>query len=156
MIWIVTKNCLKVGNQLHHLKKKYRNVIIYNNFFVKIIIICAKINQTKIILSFWGEARSFYVSISDLASLTLKAKLYLFSDDAVLLYAGSNDDEKASKINANLTKLNEYFQQNSLSLNLSKGKYIHFHGPRKRLRHQRVVLGRSLHGTIYNTLDFTN
>ena len=82
----------------------------------------------------------FIIFINDMVRLGLNGKLYLFADDAILFYPGSDDSANAILMNADLRTLDVYFSQNCLSLNVSKTKCIHFRDPRKRLT-RRVLVG---------------
>lgn len=70
----------------------------------------------------------FLIFINDIQYLPLKGALYLFADDAALFYSGLSDAQNCLQINHDLSLLSWYFDNNLLSLNKSKTKYMHFHG----------------------------
>lgn len=75
----------------------------------------------------------FLVFLNDVAGLPLFGKLFLYADDALLLYAGVDDAVNASRMCEDLEMLDGYFCANKLMMNTSKTKFMHFHDPHKRL-----------------------
>lgn len=76
------------------------------------------------------------VFLNDIAELPLFGKIFLYADDACLLYAAKDDDVNARHMNEDLEVLRRYFNYNYLALNVAKTKVIHFHDPRKHLSRQ--------------------
>lgn len=87
----------------------------------------------------------FLIFLNDMARLPLFGKLYLFADDACLLYAGVSDTINVQRANEDLVILDQYFGVNCLALNVNKTKIIHFHDFRKQLERRLTV---SLNGAI--------
>ena len=73
----------------------------------------------------------FLLYINDLCNATEIGELILFADDTNLFYSHDDVSSLMSLINSKLSMLNEWFQANKLSVNISKTNYIIFK-PRRR------------------------
>ena len=69
----------------------------------------------------------FLIYVNDLPKLKLKGKPRLFADDTSLSYSASHPDEIVDRMTDDLKILCGYFEENLLSLNLTKTKYQIFH-----------------------------
>lgn len=84
----------------------------------------------------------FLVFINDMSQIPLVGKLFLFADDACLMYPGSDDVTNSRKMSDDLEMLSQYFAQNELQLNVSKTKYMHMSSGRRQLSGTSLVLYR--------------
>lgn len=75
----------------------------------------------------------FLLFINDLGKLRLKGTPRLFADDTALFYPNNNSEAIIQDMTDDLKILSKFFNDNLLSLNLSKTKYMLFHSPRKKL-----------------------
>lgn len=75
----------------------------------------------------------FLLYINDLGKLPLKGKARLFADDTALFYPGTNISSVINDIESDLIVLVRYFNENLLSLNVQKTKYMIFHSCRTSL-----------------------
>lgn len=75
----------------------------------------------------------FIIFINDLKDERLKGKIKLYADDAALFYYGKNEKENVNCMNDDLMALNDYFNNNKLTINSNKTKYMHFHNSRKKV-----------------------
>lgn len=75
----------------------------------------------------------FLLYINDLGNLPLKGTPRLFADDTALFYPGVNVTSLINDIESDLIVLAQYFNQNLLSLNVQKTKYMIFHSRRNSL-----------------------
>lgn len=82
----------------------------------------------------------FLIFLNDVASLSLHGKLFLYADDACLVYPGANDVTNCVNMNSDLEVLSHYFSLNRLSLNVTKTKFMHMHTGRKTLLRSTPVL----------------
>lgn len=72
----------------------------------------------------------FLLYINDLPNLRLHGKPRLFADDTSISYIGTDANQIVDLMKQDLEKLEDFFSENLLSLNLAKTKYIIFHSPR--------------------------
>lgn len=75
----------------------------------------------------------FLVFINDMSQIPLIGKLFLFADDACLMYPGSNDTTTSRMMTSDLEMLSQYFARNQLQLNVSKTKYMHLSSGKRQL-----------------------
>lgn len=78
----------------------------------------------------------FLIYINDIGKLSLKGKVQLFADDAVLIYEASYYSQLEKLMSEDLKILFKWFSANKLSLNISKTNYIIFkkkYGPEVKL-----------------------
>ena len=73
----------------------------------------------------------FLIFINDIHKLNLNGRIRLFADDTTLFYNTSNIDDIPSMVQSDLTILQEYFNSNMLSINLSKTKFMIFKSAQK-------------------------
>ncbi|XP_055604868.1 uncharacterized protein LOC129753091 [Uranotaenia lowii] len=73
----------------------------------------------------------FLVFINDLPQLNLHGKVRLFADDTIISYSHSNPLQIVEWIGNDLQVLQQYFDCNLLSLNLSKTSYMLFNSGRR-------------------------
>jgi hypothetical protein len=66
----------------------------------------------------------FIIYINNLSKININGHLYLFADDTALLVNGSSWEETYRKANADINKLKTWFDQNVLTLNILKTKYL--------------------------------
>lgn len=76
----------------------------------------------------------FLVFLNDVAQLPLFGKIFLYADDACLMYPGVDDLANCVKMNEDLEMLSQYLSRNELQLNVAKTKYMHLRSSRKRLQ----------------------
>jgi hypothetical protein len=70
---------------------------------------------------------SFLFYINDLPTVTAKsAKLVLYADDTSVIITNPSPTKFANKLNKVLADVNEWFKNNSLSLNFNKTTYLQF------------------------------
>jgi hypothetical protein len=101
-----------------------RTVIINNNF--KYNSDWQKVKQGVPQGSILGPML-FLLYINDLPYLINKiSKPILYADDTTILCSNSNLPEHLATLQTILSKINEWFISNSLSLNLNKTSYLHF------------------------------
>ena len=81
----------------------------------------------------------FLIFLNDVFTIGLKGRPIFYADDAAIFYPGCNDTHTCQLINDDLALLKRYFDENGLTLNVRKTKYIHFHSPQKRLNRDVVV-----------------
>lgn len=72
----------------------------------------------------------FLLYVNDLPKLPLHGKPHMYADDTALSYEAIDPEDMISKMQQDLCTLKAYFDENLLSLNLSKTKYMIFHSPR--------------------------
>lgn len=75
----------------------------------------------------------FLLFINDIGKLKLKGTTRLFADDTSVFYHGKDCALIQRQITQDLELLDDYFQTNLLSMNLSKTKYMLIRSPRKQL-----------------------
>lgn len=75
----------------------------------------------------------FLLYINDLPKLKLHGKARLFADDTSLSYVATNVDQLIQQMTDDMQILQQYFNENLLSLNLTKTKYMIFHTPQSSL-----------------------
>lgn len=75
----------------------------------------------------------FLLYINDLGNIPLKGTARLFADDTALFYPGFNVNSVINDIESDLLVLTRYFNENLLSLNVQKTKYMIFHSCRNPL-----------------------
>lgn len=68
----------------------------------------------------------FLIYINSLADLNLFGRLFLYADDAFLLYAANDDSLTCTMMNHDLKMLEDHLKAKHLSINRDKTKYIHF------------------------------
>lgn len=73
----------------------------------------------------------FLIFVNDLTDLPLIGRIYMYADDCVLFYPGSNTTFTTDQMNQDLILLQDYFTKNMLLLNETKTKCIHFHNKRQ-------------------------
>lgn len=74
--------------------------------------------------------------------MKLHGKPRLFADDTSLSYEDRNPEQIIRRMTEDMVKLQGFFDENLLSLNLSKTKYIIFPSPRLRVpHHSEVIVG---------------
>lgn len=72
----------------------------------------------------------FLIYVNDLARLKLHGKPRLFADDTSLSYQAPNPESAVQQMKEDMLVLQDYFNENLLSLNLTKTKYVLFHSSR--------------------------
>lgn len=72
----------------------------------------------------------FLIYVNDLSNLQLNGVPRLFADDSVFSYAGQTPEEIVSMMQEDLNIVSEYLENNLLSLNATKTKFMLFRGPR--------------------------
>ena len=75
----------------------------------------------------------FLLYINDLFKLPLHGTPRLFADDTSLFYPGKCPNIIIEQMEHDLEVLSKYFNNNLLTLNFSKTKYMIFHSPRKKV-----------------------
>lgn len=75
----------------------------------------------------------FLLYVNDLPNLNLHGKPRLFADDTSLSYKSTNPNDIVRQMKEDLTKLQDYFNESLLSLNLSKTKYMILHSHRRNI-----------------------
>ena len=75
----------------------------------------------------------FILCINDISNYSDKLKFYLFADDTSLLYANGDLKSLVRTVNAEISKLCEWFTANRLTLIIKKSNHVIF-----RL-HQRIL-----------------
>lgn len=68
----------------------------------------------------------FILYINDICNISKSLKYFLFADDTTILCCGKNEHQIIKTITAEINKLKQWFDQNKLSLNVSKTKIIWF------------------------------
>ena len=68
----------------------------------------------------------FIVYINDICNVSTLLKYVLFADDTNLLYEHENYETLCMNVNNELSKLNEWFSINKLSLNVKKTNFMVF------------------------------
>lgn len=87
----------------------------------------------------------FLIYINDLPNLKLNGKPRLFADDTSLSYKAKDVCELIRRMKSDMELLYGFFNENLLSLNLSKTKYMIFHTPQLRVpSHPELVVNSSL------------
>jgi len=66
----------------------------------------------------------FLIYVNNLPNLNLEGKLVLFADDACLILQGSTWDEVFRKASKDMHLLKRWFEENILTLNVTKTKYL--------------------------------
>ena len=92
----------------------------------------------------------FLIFLNDIQDNPLKGKLFLYADDAVFFYSSNSDSSNCMNMNEDLCMLSRYFSKNSLTLNRSKTKIMHFHSYGKKLNNDVSVL---VDGVQLETVD---
>lgn len=93
----------------------------------------------------------FLLYINDLANLKLNGHPRLFADDTSLSYQKSNANLIILQMKEDLAILQQYFDENMLSLNLSKTKFMLFHSPRLRIpRHADLIVNSTKIDKVYS------
>lgn len=82
----------------------------------------------------------FLLYVNDLPKLNLHGKPRLFADDTSLSYEASDPNNIVDQMEQDLVKLQDYFNENLLSLNLSKTKYMMLHSPRRNISPHRDLI----------------
>ena len=73
----------------------------------------------------------FLIYINDLASVSLDLYFILFADDTNLVYSNASPEALMEIVNQDLTKINNWFNANKLTLNTDKTNFIIFKSHRK-------------------------
>ena len=68
----------------------------------------------------------FLVYVNDLVNVSDKAKFILFADDTNIIYHNKNFNSLIENVNDDLIKISNWFNQNKLSINTDKTKFIIF------------------------------
>jgi hypothetical protein len=66
----------------------------------------------------------FLIYINNLAKINITGKLYLFADDTAILFDGSDWEEVTESATRDLSLVKRWFDQNSLTVNVSKTKFL--------------------------------
>ena len=66
----------------------------------------------------------FSIFINDLIDVNIEGDLYLYADDSTLICSANNFQNLESKVNLSLYKINNWIQNNNLSLNYEKSNYL--------------------------------
>ena len=64
----------------------------------------------------------FIIYTNELSSVVNSCELLLYADDTVIYYSSSNIRDLEQKLNSDLTNLRQWFNNNFLTLNVSKCK----------------------------------
>lgn len=84
----------------------------------------------------------FLLYINDLARLQLHGKPRLFADDTSVTYIATDPTRLLRLMKQDIQKLQSFFVENLLSLNLGKTNYMMFHSRRKKVdRHADLTVG---------------
>jgi hypothetical protein len=70
----------------------------------------------------------FNIYINNIFKLPLKGRLQAYADDLALVYSESSLDQIRTSIIVDLETIDDFLRSHKLSINLSKTKYILFHG----------------------------
>lgn len=83
----------------------------------------------------------FLIYMNDISSLQLKAELFLFADDTVLLFSSDSIENNCDMAEIDLMSVQRYFSANGLNLNADKTKMMHFMTNRKQESnsHRRIL-----------------
>ena len=73
----------------------------------------------------------FVLYVNDVMNCSELLHFILFADDTNLFYCSNNYEDLMKNVNAELSKLSDWFRANRLSLNISKTNYILFGNRRK-------------------------
>src|ERR1043165_3670649 len=73
----------------------------------------------------------FLIYINDLASVSSDLYFILFADDTNLVYSNASPEALMETVNQDLTKINNWFNANKLTLNTDKTNFIIFKSHRK-------------------------
>ena len=73
----------------------------------------------------------FIIYTNELSSVVNSCELLLYADDTVIYYSSSNIRDLEQKLNSDLTNLCQLFNNNFLTLNVSKCKFVLFGSQRK-------------------------
>ena len=73
----------------------------------------------------------FIIYTNELSSVVNSCELLLYADDTVIYYSWSNIRDLEQKLNSDLTNLCQWFNNNFLTLNVSKCKFVLFGSQRK-------------------------
>nr|QQJ42582.1 chitinase 6-2 [Sogatella furcifera] len=66
----------------------------------------------------------FSIYINNITKVNIEGKLLLFADDTVVVSTGSSWDEVYERASSDLLKIKTWFDQNTLSLNVKKTKFL--------------------------------
>ena len=66
----------------------------------------------------------FLIYINDLNDIVNKSRIIMFADDTNMFFSGNSQSLLEKTINDELVLINEWFQVNLLSLNVSKTTYF--------------------------------
>lgn len=92
----------------------------------------------------------FLLYINDLAKLHLHGKPRLFADDTSVTYLTTDPARLIILMKEDMYKLQEFFAENLLSLNLQKTNYMIFHSRQKKVdRHADLIVG----GTVVEKVE---
>ena len=69
--------------------------------------------------------------VNDLPSVTFKSKVIMYADDTVLIYSAKHVDELEYHLNKDLDLVNNWVQENGLTLNPNKTQFMIFGTPQK-------------------------
>ena len=78
----------------------------------------------------------FFIYINDIHKASDKLQLYLFPDDANLLYADKTLRSLETTMNLELSRVCQWLTANKLSLNIKKTNFVIFHPYQKRLNYE--------------------
>ena len=81
----------------------------------------------------------FLIYINDISRLKLHGSISLFADDTAIFYSDRNPANVLKFIKDDLILLNLYFQENLLSLNYNKTKFMIFSSRKKNLEHIKSI-----------------
>jgi hypothetical protein len=68
----------------------------------------------------------FLIYINNLTNLNIQGKFYLFADDTAVLFTGRDWETLIETASRDLSLIKKWFNQNALTLNMSKSKFIPF------------------------------
>jgi exonuclease III len=75
----------------------------------------------------------FLIYINDINKCSDKLLFFLFADDTTVFITSNNQQDLYTDMNTELLHLTNWFNANSLSLNIKKSNYIIFSSPRKKI-----------------------
>ena len=73
----------------------------------------------------------FLIYVNDLPLVLITCEVALYAYDTVIFTSGTTASEIETKLNSDLEKVNFWFSNNQLSLNISKSKFLLIGGPHK-------------------------
>ena len=89
--------------------------------------------------------------IHDLAGVSQRLFTILLADDTTILIEGTQVNSMITSLNSELAKLTDWLKANKLSINASKTHYMEFHGSRRYLDKEEILLD----NTIIKQVSFT-